>query len=436
MMYTVKMYIRESKTRNKKTGKIYIKHTLVESIRTERGPRQRHVMTLGQLTLDRSLWKSLAFALESYLNGEQELKHLDLFDLPKELIEEITFQRAAINSKQEKCDELKKSESINNEPEKLLQEIDVNSLKVTENRSLGAELVANNAWELLDFESILRDCGFNDKEIALAASVIWGRLINPGSDIATWRWLREKSSISDFFKADISRVHKDKIYKISDKLLKHKSTLESKLYQRQKDLFSKKDTIFLFDLTNFYFEGKAENNELAYRGKSKEKRSQNCLVSLALIVDENGFPVRSEVFEGNVSEPQTLEKILDECGLLDAKDELQFRPVLAMDRGIATKENIEFMRKNGFPFTVIERADKTKEFRNEFKSLDGFAQIKDSNNQVIHLNQIDNKILCMSESRAKKEQAMLDKKIEKASKQLDSIVKSVARWHSADKKKN
>ena len=55
-------------------------------------------MTLGHLTLDRSLWKSLAFALESYLNGEQEVEHLDFFDLPEELIEEITRQRAIIDN--------------------------------------------------------------------------------------------------------------------------------------------------------------------------------------------------------------------------------------------------------------------------------------------------------------------------------------------------
>lgn len=350
--------------------------------------------------------------------------------MPGELIEEITFQRAAINNKRKTEVSEASAPATGDKEAKVIQEVDINSLNVVENRSLGPELVANSAWEQLCFEPILRECGFSDKEIALAAAVIWGRLINPGSDIATWRWLREKSSLSDFFSADIARVHKDKIYEISDKLLKHKDTLESKLYQRQSDLFSKGDTVFLFDLTNFYFEGNSEGNELAHRGKSKEKRSQNCLVSLALIVDEHGFPVKSKVFEGNVSEPQTLEKVLEECGLLDkpAKGELPFLPVLAMDRGIATKDNLDFVRGKGFPFTVIERADKTKEFRKEFQSLEGFSQIEDSKGQIIHLKHIGSKVLCMSEARAEKEQAMLDKKIKKACKQLDSLAKSVVRW--------
>jgi len=425
------MFIRESKTTNKKTGKIYIKHSLIESVRTERGPRQRVVMTLGRLSLDRSLWKSLAFALESYLNGEQEAEHLDMFSLPQDLVEAIVFQRAAINSKRKVAAAVKDEPAKDKKPSKMIQQIDVNSINAVENRSLGPELVAHNAWELLGVEELLRDCGFNDKEIALSASVIWGWLINPGSDLATWRWLREKSSMSDFFEADISRIHKDKINGIADKLLKHKDTLESKLYQRQSDLFSKGDTVFLFDLTNFYFEGNADGNKLAHRGKSKEKRSQNTLVSLALIVDEHGFPVRSKVFEGNISEPKTLEEVLKECGLLDksVKGELPFLPVLAMDRGIATKDNIAFVREKGFPFTVIERADKTKEFRKEFQSLEGFTQIKDSKGQTIHLKRIGSKVLCMSEARAEKEQAMLDKKIKKACRQLNSLAKSVTKWH-------
>jgi len=436
VLYSHKMFIRESKTKNKKTGTIYIKHTLVESVRTERGPRQRLVMALGQLTLDRSLWKSLALALESYLNGEQEVEHLDLFDLPSSLVDEITFQRAAINNKRKTELSCEGKPAETKEAKKQIQEVDINSLSVVENRSLGPELVAYNTWEQLGFESILRDCGFNDKEIALSASVIWGRLINPGSDLATWNWLREKSSIGDFFTADIARVHKDKVYEISDKLLKHKDALESKLYQRQSDLFSKGNTVFLFDLTNFYFEGNTEGNELARRGKSKEKRSQNTLVSLALIVDEHGFPVKSKVFEGNVSEPETLEEVLKQCGLLEkpADGALPFRPILAMDRGIATKDNVEFVRDNGFPFTVIERADKTKEFREEFQSLGGFDQIKDSKGQVVHLKRIGSKVLCMSEARAEKEQAMLDLKIKRTTKQLNSLAKSVVRWSKGKKK--
>jgi transposase len=425
------MYIRESKTKNKKTGKVYIKHSLVESVRTERGPRQRLVMTLGKLELDRSLWKELAIALEAFLHGNSELEHLSLFELPKELLEELNQQRAIINyhrNQKSKLAENALNEKLEAPAEKRLQEIDVNTIGVTESRSLGPELVANDVWNQLQFSNILAECGMNEKEIALAASVIWGRLLKPGSDLSTWRWLRNETSLPDFFDVDVSRVHKDRIYEIADKLLLHKDTLESKLYEKQCDLFSLQRTIFLFDLTNFYFEGKCEANELAKRGKSKEKRSQNPLVSLALIVDGNGFPIRSQVYEGNVGEPATLKEILQSCGLLDVKKDVPFRPILAMDRGIATKENLVLIREHNFPFTVIERADIARQFKHEFQAMDDFTQIKDSKGQAIHLKKLkeENKVLCISESKAEKEQAMYEKKVSKTTKDLDALIKSVA----------
>ena len=425
------MYIRESKTKNKKTDKVYIKHSLVESVRTERGPRQRLVMTLGKLELDRSLWKELANALEAFLHGNSELEHLSLFELPKELLEELNQQRAIINYHRNLKSKLagntlkEKSKPI---AEKRLQEIDINTIGVTESRSLGPELVANDVWSQLEFSNILAECGLNEKDIALAASVIWGRLLKPGSDLSTWHWLRNETSLPDFFDVDVSRVHKDRIYEIADKLLLHKDTLESKLYEKQCDLFSLQRTIFLFDLTNFYFEGKCEANELAKRGKSKEKRSQNPLVSLALIVDGNGFPIKSQVYEGNVGEPATLKEILESCGLLDVKKDDPFRPILAMDRGIATKENLALIREHQFPFTVIERADIARQFKHEFVEMDDFTQIKDSKGQTIHLKKLkeENKVLCISESKAEKELAMFEKKVSKASKDLDALIKSIA----------
>ena len=423
------MFIRESKTKNKKTGKVYIKHSLVESVRTERGPRQRLVMSLGKIELDRSQWKDLALTLELYLNGEHQLDHLSLYDLSEELIDEITRQRLVIGHHQLRLEQQEeaKSEVSDKQAKKDIQQIDTNTLTVTQSRSLGPELVAHDAWKSLDFSSLLHDCGFNAKEVALAAAAIWGRLIQPGSDLSTWKWLRESSSLADFFDADISRVHKDRIYSIADKLLASKDQLEEQLYQKQCDLFNHQKTLFLFDLTNFYFEGKAEGNELAKRGKSKEKRNQNALVSLALIVDEHGFPVKSEVFEGNVGEPSTLKEILSSCGLLEEKqDELPFRPILAMDRGIATKENIALIKELHFPYTVIQRANKTPEFKDEFTQMEGFKQISDAKGQTIHLKKIGNQVLCRSDAREEKEKAMREQKIKRASKDLDALLKSIS----------
>jgi transposase len=415
------MFIRESKTKNKKTGKVYIKHSLVESVRTERGPRQRVVLTLGRLAVGREYWKQLATALEAFLSGKEELMFLSGFELSEEVLSEIARTRAVARTHKARLGCAMATEE--DSPDPVYQEVDVMSVQCSDSRSLGPELAAHQAWELLEFDQLLGRCGFSPREQALAATVIWGRLIQPGSDLSTWQWLRERSSLSEFFESDISRVHKDQVYKIADKLLLHKDRLEEELYDRQCAVFPGRESLFLFDLTNFYFEGNCVKNGLAKRGKSKEKRQQNPLVSLALLVDQDGFPVKSKVYKGNIGEPITLKEVLSGCGLLD-RDNL-FRPTIAMDRGIATKENIALLRKYNFPFVVIERADRRHQYADEFIRRDQFDTIEDSKGQKIHLKKIGDQVLCTSEARKEKEKAMADRWVAKAEEDLKKLQESV-----------
>ena len=86
--------------------------------------------------------------------------------------------------------------------------------------------------------------------------------------------------------------------------------LSSHLYDRERSLFGLQETITLYDLTNTYFEGQCKANALAAHGHSKEKRSDCPLVTLGLVLDSSGFPRRSHVYEGNVSEPATLSEMI------------------------------------------------------------------------------------------------------------------------------
>ena len=82
----------------------------------------------------------------------------------------------------------------------------------------------------------------------------------------------------------------DNLYQVSDLLWKHREAIETHLYQQERDLFSLKETITLYDLTNTFFEGEAKANPKAKRGRSKEKRSDCPLVTLGLVLDGSGFP--------------------------------------------------------------------------------------------------------------------------------------------------
>jgi len=90
--------------------------------------------------------------------------------------------------------------------------------------------------------------------------------------------------------------------------------LQDHLFSLAKSIFGFGETVTLDDLTNTYFEGVASGVAKAKRGRSKESRSDSPLVpmdvTLAMVLDSSGFPRRSRVLAGNVSEPATLAQML------------------------------------------------------------------------------------------------------------------------------
>ena len=106
--------------------------------------------------------------------------------------------------------------------------------------------------------------------------------------------VKNNSSIGELTEESLDNVGLSSVYKIGDKLLKYKQEIETHLLKREKKLHPCRATLYLFDLTNFYFEGQSLDNSLVKHGKSKEKRTDCPLVSLGLIVDSSGFPVHHE----------------------------------------------------------------------------------------------------------------------------------------------
>ncbi len=396
------MFIREIRTINKKTGAVYRKHVLVASRLTEKGPRQHTIMQLGELDLPKEQWKLLARILERRLSG-QEVCFGDPDPQIEPIADRVMNNYSFVKSKQKEVEQQVR--------EQTLETIDTHSLQASKARELGPSLIANEYWNRLGFEQILQQCGFTGRQLALAKAVVIGRLVEPGSELATWRWFRENSALPELLKDDIAEVSKNLFYEISDLLLPHKETIEKSLWRNQQSLFNRKPTLFLYDLTNTYFEGLCKKNPLAQHGVSKEKRSDCRIISLALVVDEEGTPVYSRIFKGNQSEPQTLEDILREVYDPDRLDG-GIKPTIVMDRGIATAENVESIRQKGLPYAVIERTKHEKKYVELFKECPkGFDHHTDSKYQDIYLKSIPQKngethVLVKSCQRAVKERAM------------------------------
>ena len=410
------MFIREVTTKNKKNGATYVNHKLVEAYRTENNEvRQRIIMNLGTLTLEREDWKKLASALESLLSGQETL-----FNDSTE-INEIAAKAIENNNLIQKKTEVKALR----EDKKQLVTVDVNSFNTTEDRSLGPELVANNEWNRLKFDDILKKCKFDEKEMSLIKVVVIGKLIEPSSDLAVLDWLQKRSSITEMLPVDLSIIGKDLIYEISDKLLLSKDLIEEELRKQEVALFQIAPKVFLYDLTNTYFEGVCLENDLARHGKCKSKRTDCPLVTLALVVDDYGFPVYSKIYAGNQSEPETLKDVLEK--LLKEKTTLfQFvSPTFVMDRGIATKDNIALMKEKKLDYIVIERGAVEKKYKEQFENakidfekINATTQSEYGDANDVYIKKIDHseetcRVLCLSEGRERKETAIDIKKEER-----------------------
>ncbi len=141
-------------------------------------------------------------------------------------------------------------------------------------------------------------------------------------------------------------------YRAADVLYRCKDELEKHLACKEQDLFSLDESIVLYDLTNTYFEGQCKKNPKASYGRSKEKRSDCKLATLGLVVDADGFPKYSKFHPGNQCESKTFQAtILD----LEANAGLKVGATVVMDAGIATKENIEWLKKRKCTYLVVHR---------------------------------------------------------------------------------
>ena len=432
------MYIRAvKKAPNPKNGVVYTTHQLVESHRTEKGPRQRTIMHLEALTLPRMRWRELAVALEAAVTGQP---------LPCPIAADIQAVAAAYLAQHGVKDALRHAEvTRKGKAGPRLVPVDLDTMSNTLSRSLGCERVGHAFYQRLGFPTLLAACGLDAYQRDLAEAVILGRLIEPGSDLRTWRWLRTRSSLPEFLASDLEKAGKDAVYEIADQLWLHQHALETGLREQENQLFPRGETIILYDLTNSHFEGRCLHNPLAKRGHSKQKRSDCPLVTLALVVDAHGFPLFSQIYEGNQPEPVTLLQVIKQLEQDGSELFEGVKPTLVMDRGIATKENLALIRGEHYPYLVIERRDEAKAFEPEFAGApEGFQEIEGRPDQervwIKKLPSLDTvagepalaRVLCFSEGRAEKEQGMDRLKEERFLKDLEKLNKSIGTGYLKD----
>ena len=416
------MYIRRTTIKSRKTGEPYYSHRLVESVRTEKGVRQRTILNLGkEFPYARALWPDLACRIDEIISGQ-----MSLFKLSTELETAAQRYAALIIQSRNRADDIQNDKTGSD----AYHNVNIDSLELMRPRSVGPEHVCYEVFSQLQLSRKLKELGFNKHELSAAIGTIIGRMSEPGSELATHYWLQNHSGLGELIGYDYEGMSLTRMYQISDLIYKHKEEIERHLYVRERSLFQFEETITLYDLTNTYFEGSCKFNELGAHGKSKEKRSDCPLVTLGLVLDSSGFPKRSKLFAGNASEPHTLEDMLkgleESLEPVDEKQQQLFKknkPIVILDAGIATEGNIEWLRKKQYRYLVVSRK-RHREF-----SEDKAVKVKQEKDYTVKVYKTSNEetgeveLYCHSTRREDKERAIQDRfstRFEEALKKLDT----------------
>ena len=404
------MFIRQTKTNTASSGEKYLTFRLVASERIAGKVRQQTLLNLGRnFSLPQEQWPQLCARIEQILSGQRsllEVSHTIETMAQRYAARLVTYQPASGVAAAAGASEY--------------HEVDVNSLELVRPRSVGVEHAGLSALGWLGLPGILAEAGFNGSQQAAVLGSVIGRMAAPGSELATWNWLRERSGLGELVEFDFETMPLMSLYRASDLLVKHRQGIESKLFSRINDLFTLSATVTLYDLTNTYFEGSLADNPKAKHGHSKEKRSDCPLVTLGLVLDGSGFVRRSRMFAGNAAEAATLEEMLHG---LDAPS----GALVIMDRGIATAANVAWLIEHHYRYLVVSR-ERDRQFDHEQS-----VPVSTASAQTVHIQRVvsadgsEVRLYCHSEERQEKESAMTKRFTEKFESGLAKLAVSISK---------
>jgi len=413
------MYIRKS-TRSYK-GRTYTNYVLVESVQTPKGPRQKSVCSLGDLSpRPREEWLSLTRKIEDALLGQERL--VDHGDAEVAAIVDQVRER--------------RENTLPPRPSASAELITVDPSRVTteQHREAGPIHVGYQFWQRLSLDRILYDCGLPETVRQLACAMVLNRLIAPASEHAMPDWMR-RTALVDILDVDFEGVDDNRLYRVLDKLYPHRATIEAALVQRERSLFNLDTTVYLYDITSTYFEGQCPRNDKAKLGHSRDKRPDCKQVVVGLVVNRDGFPITHEVFAGNTRDHTTLATMLDR---LAERAGLKEGATVVVDRGMAYDENIAEFKKRKLHYVVASRQPERDRWLADFEDTEGFspvlrqpsplnpAQKKSSIEVKTQTADQQTYVLCRSEQRIAKDRAIRAKQEARLRADIDKLAKRIA----------
>ena len=387
------MFLR--KLRIHKDGKEHGYWSLVETVRTADGPRQRTLCYLGELNGSaHARWQKTV----EVFNEHGESTQLKLFPSEAEVPDDPNVARV------------------------LLKKVRVERTRRFGDCYLGLEL-----WKRLGLDEFFaQHLDGDDADVAwsrVAAVLAINRLCAPGSELAVEQHWYPSTALDDLLHIAKGKINDTRLYRCLDRLLPLKTKIEQHLKQRFGELFQAEFDVLLYDLTSTYVEGAAEENPMIRRGYSRDHRPDCEQLVLALIVNQDGFPFSYELFDGNRADVSTVEAILRTVERKHGKA----RRVWIFDRGVVSEENLVAIRKRGGQYLVGTPRSKLKQFEQELLK-DDFEKIRPE----VEVKQMripggeETYILCRTAGRKEKEKAIRSRFVAKIEKALTGLEKRIA----------
>jgi len=361
-----------------KDGKEHTYYALVESERTLEGPRQRTVAYLGELNHDQERrWQRTVV----FYNRQGDAQQLRLFPDDEEV-------------------------DLADDPD--IVRIRLKQVGWTNARRFGDVWLAWQLWRMLHLDEIVQrhvpPSKHSCRPADMVAIEVINRLCGPCSEFALAEHWYASTALEDLLGVADAEVTKDRLYRTLDGLRAVQVAIEDDLQKQLQTLFDLDYDLLLYDLTSTYFEGLAEENELAARGYSRDHRRDCKQVVLALVVTREGFPLAHFTLKGNTQDLATVERVVTEV----EKRFGRVQRVWVMDRGMISADSLRFLKRSGRQYLLALRRSALTQFARPLQMRSGWQRLMEHEEVEVKLVRRGRQhyLLARSKPRRHKERAM------------------------------
>ncbi len=201
---------------------------------------------------------------------------------------------------------------------------------------------------------------------AMAEVLVLCRLCHPSSELHIAEHFYEQTALVDLLGIPSGKMNEGRLYRALDQVLPHKEALEKHLKETVGLLFKLDYDLFLYDMTSTYFEGEGKLNALAQRGYSRDHRGGCKQICIGLVVTRDGFPMGYEIFAGNRTDVTTVGEMVE---VMEGRYGKANR-IWGMDRGMASEENFEYLKKEGRRYILGAQRGQLKQYETELLRAD------------------------------------------------------------------